>query len=974
MDFHGKKYERGSNWSEPEVVELLQLWSDEAVQNELESCLRNQHVFNRIAVALHGRGIYRTGDQCREKIKKLKLEYRRIKENQKTLRGGRAWKFYEVIDRVLSNRATSSSYCTMWGSASVHQVPPGSSSSEPYSHGSPHGSAFANAAAGTFMFHRPPNPGELLEVKREDLTADEELLSCAPTPRPELLYQIGSEDEHDADSKSAGPDAEEFGEMARGGGAAHAGSSPSAFSEHNVAGSSGTGVSPATAAVVNRDRGSHSDTEDPKGSGTFRQRKRRRAGRAGRGGMGGSRLLESALAGFLSWQRVMEERYLSLEEARLQQEVRAEERREQQEERRAKQEREHELRLLSIFAGALTAVGGGTNQDGAVPCTDASGSPSAPAEEEPEPVPAPEQAPSPQPAQHPSPGLSTVTPAPGMLWADQALQLSVYLSGRGNNIRRHQGILQEGYTLYYANQHDESCNPGGIINMGTSENKLCFDLLKERLAQPDMLLMEPCLLQYPDWKGHRFLREEVAKFLSEHCCPSSPLDADNVVVMNGCGSLFCAVAAVLCDPDDAILIPTPFYGVITEDVSLYSGVKLYHVPLDSKPLGKDRPFHLTAEKLDQALQRAKHQGVNVRALVLINPHNPLGEIYTSEEMNSFLKFAKEHVLHVIVDEIYMLSVFGEDITFHSVLSLDRLPDPQRTHVIWGLSKDFAMAGVRVGVVYSENTDLVQALDRLGNLHGVGGPTQHQVALMLRDHEWVNDVFLPENRRRLREAHGFVSSQLTKLGIPYLHRGAGFFIWADFSKYLKEHSFTEELRLWRCFLTHRVLLSCGQAFSCSSPGWFRIVFSDQQRRLQLGLERIRETLEELQGSSSMADCEGSEGDVGEGCRPTETITETEGKSDEDNTKDATSEPFSTPTIVHCGGTGAEAKRSSLADEDFGIFNGQSSSNSESLDSLIGALRRQIHSSNWLEKNRPELAPGEDLTQMNVFKDLLDRARM
>uniref|UniRef100_A0A4W4GQ00 Aminotransferase class I/classII large domain-containing protein n=1 Tax=Electrophorus electricus TaxID=8005 RepID=A0A4W4GQ00_ELEEL len=285
---------------------------------------------------------------------------------------------------------------------------------------------------------------------------------------------------------------------------------------------------------------------------------------------------------------------------------------------------------------------------------------------------------------------------------------------------------------------------------------------------------------------------------------------------------------------DAILIPTPFYGVITEDVSLYSGVKLYHVPLDSKPLGKDRPFHLTAEKLDQALQRAKHQGVNVRALVLINPHNPLGEIYTSEEMNSFLKFAKEHVLHVIVDEIYMLSVFGEDITFHSVLSLDRLPDPQRTHVIWGLSKDFAMAGVRVGVVYSENTDLVQALDRLGNLHGVGGPTQHQVALMLRDHEWVNDVFLPENRRRLREAHGFVSSQLTKLGIPYLHRGAGFFIWADFSKYLKEHSFTEELRLWRCFLTHRVLLSCGQAFSCSSPGWFRIVFSDQQRRLQLGL--------------------------------------------------------------------------------------------------------------------------------------------
>ncbi|XP_017555586.1 1-aminocyclopropane-1-carboxylate synthase-like protein 1 [Pygocentrus nattereri] len=952
MDFHGKKYERGSNWSEPEVVELLQLWSDEAIQAELESCLRNQHVFNRIAAALHGRGVYRTGDQCREKIKKLKLEYRRIRENQKTVRGGRTWKFYEVMDRVLNGRPV-----LQLQQQRLLPVLPASccSSSEP------------------FTFTRPPNPGELLDIKREELHAEDELLSAEHAP-PELIYHIGSEeDEHDAESKSAGADTEEqgLGELTRGEGAAaaHAASSPSGYSDHNVAGFSGAGISPATASAGIRDGGIHGDVEDPKSSVLFRQRKRRWAGR----GIASGRLLERALADFLGWQQMMEERYLSLEEARMQQEAQAEERREQQEERRAQQNREHELRLFSLFTGVLAAAR--EKADGISISTSKQGVIPAPSTAVPEPESLSVHPSSPPPVQGSSPDPSALPFTPSMLRGDQVPQYSCYLSRRGNSIRQHQGILQEGYTQYHANKYDENSNPDGIINMGTSENKLCFDLLQERLTQPDMLLMEPSLLQYPDWKGHCFLREEVAKFLSEHCRSPVPLKAENMVVMNGCGSIFCAVAAVLCDPDDAILIPSPFYGVITEDVDLYSGVKLYCVPLDSEVSESDaRPFHLSAEKLEHALERAKKEGVNVRAVILVNPHNPLGEIYTAEEMTSFLNFAKRHELHAIVDEVYMLSVFGEDFSFHSVLSLERIPDAQRTHVLWGLSKDFAMAGVRVGTVYSENRDLVQALDKLGNFHGVAGPLQRQVAQLLKDKEWLNEVFLPENRRRLKKAHQYVAAQLTKLGIPYLHRGAGFFIWADFSKYLKEQTFVEELCLWRCFVKHRVLLSCSQAFSCSSPGWFRIVFTDQQRHLQLGLDRIRETLEELQGSSMPPTTENTEKDKQESHRQTESTAQREKQNNEDNAREMTTTTFSAPTKLHCKGNNTETESLLLADEDTVVFNCQSSSTSESLDSLIGSLRQQIQSSDWLEKNRPELAAGEDPTQLDVFKELLDRARI
>uniref|UniRef100_A0A671M710 1-aminocyclopropane-1-carboxylate synthase-like protein 1 n=1 Tax=Sinocyclocheilus anshuiensis TaxID=1608454 RepID=A0A671M710_9TELE len=889
---YGKKYERGSNWSEPEVLELLQIWSDVPVQTELVTCLRNQHVFNRIASTLRQKGINRTGDQCREKIKKLKLEYK-----QKTLRSAR---YYELMERAQSNRsaATSGSTLPLWGGTVTNQV---------------------TGMQGSEAPDQPPRAGEILEIKTEVMSSDDEAVGP-----PEMLYEFGPVDEDDeagaAEHKHAGPNTEENTEMDGEQGNTHVICSPSDCSDQNMTGSSGAGVSPATAPIVMRDGGSHGDQVG--GSGSFHQRKRRRVGRGGDG------VLSNALAGYLSWQQTAEERFLALEEVRMQQEAQAEERREQQEERRAKQERDHEFRLMSMLTKVLSSSRGTEDQ-------------SASTSRETLPVPSTSQT-------YLLPNSAKAVPS--MLWGDQTAQYSPYLSRRGNSMRLHQGVLQEGYNQYHANVHDENSNPHGIINLGTSENKLCFDLLQKRLMRPDMLQIEPAILQYPDWKGHSFLREEVAKFLSDYCHSPKPLKPKNVVVMNGCGSLFSALAATLCDPEDAILIPSPFYGVITEDVDLYSSVKLHHVPLYSQPTGSDvRPFQLTVEKLENSLKEAKKEGLNIKALILLNPHNPLGEVYSSEEMISFLEFAKMHKLHVLVDEIYMLSVFNKTDTFRSVLSLDGLPDPQRTHIMWGVSKDFAMSGMRVGMVYSENRDLVQALDQLGCFHGVPGPTQYQMAQLLRDR---GTHFLPGFVNVLSVFHSMADSQF-----PYISS----------CLYLSEKTFAEELSLWRCFLKHKVLLSCGQAFSCVSPGWFRIIFTDQLHKLKLGVQRIKNALEELQGSSVLetqrTTSDEQDDSLGTARREdTKTI---------DECKEQTLKTSSVQTkldTVHI-----KTEPVSLPDENFTVINGQSDIRSESLDSLIGTLRQQIHTSDWLEKHKPELAAGQDPTQLDVFTDLLDKAR-
>uniref|UniRef100_A0A3P9LDW1 Uncharacterized protein n=1 Tax=Oryzias latipes TaxID=8090 RepID=A0A3P9LDW1_ORYLA len=930
MDFRGRRHERGSNWTDPEIVELLQLWSDESVQVELESSLRNQRVFDRIAHILREKGIYRTGDQCREKIKKMKLEYRRIKDNHKM----RTWKFYDVMDRVLANRPAIT-YSSLGGAVIAQQVFQSSGGSEAFMQGGAPASSFGPASAGG-----------------------------AP---PEMYYASGEEQETDGQCLL-----EPEYTMGQPESSANTRASPSGFSDPNLGGSAAAG-----GAGVMQNTPEEPDKEISHAAHSTRHRKRRRGGKAswvhGSSRLGGQGSLDKVLTSFLSWQQSAEERLLSLEEARLEREFQAEERREQREERRAEQERQHELRLFSMLTGALLSVRPAAPA-GASPADPSPSSSVAPSASSSLSQSLADALPTRKTEKSPPTSVTTSKMSPSVLAAVEATAPrgpSVYLSNRGNSILQHQGILQEGFAQYGLNKHHDSNNPDGILNLGTSENKLCFDLLHTRLTRPDMLHVDPSMLQYPDWTGHAFLRDEVAKFLTHYCCSPKPLKADNVVVMNGCGSLFSCIAAVICDPEDAVLIPTPFYGVITEDLHLYSNVKLFHVPLDCEADGKDsRPFHLTVEKLEEALKSAKQQGVIIRAIILMNPHNPLADVYTIKEMVAFLNFAERNELHAIVDEVYMLTVFDESVTFHSVLSIDRLPDPQRTHVMWGLSKDFAMAGFRIGTLYTENRDLVQALAQLGAFHGIPGTTQYQVAQLLQDREWISKEFLPKNRQRLKAAHTYLTGELRSMGIPFLASSAALYVWADFRKYLRESSFQEELALWRRFLKHKVLLSCGQAFSCSTPGWFRIVFAAQQHHLQLGVKRFLEALKETQEGRADPDTHSINGALEESRK---SVKSDIADSDNASVVNSASSPQSKSSEQLKEKESPAPDTDSLASEEFVVLDCQASKPTESLASLIGTLRHQIRSSDWLEKNTPELSAGEDPEILDVFKALLQRAK-
>ena len=99
------KVDRGQNRSVEEVLLLISMWSDNVIQAELEGCHQNQHIFQKMADELAKHGYERRWEKCRDKIKKLKQEYKEVVDNNtETGRKRKTFRFFKEMDAVLGHR------------------------------------------------------------------------------------------------------------------------------------------------------------------------------------------------------------------------------------------------------------------------------------------------------------------------------------------------------------------------------------------------------------------------------------------------------------------------------------------------------------------------------------------------------------------------------------------------------------------------------------------------------------------------------------------------------------------------------------------------------------------------------------------------------------------------------------------------------------------------------------------------------
>jgi aspartate/methionine/tyrosine aminotransferase len=375
----------------------------------------------------------------------------------------------------------------------------------------------------------------------------------------------------------------------------------------------------------------------------------------------------------------------------------------------------------------------------------------------------------------------------------------------------------------HADRRWSPARPDGFVDLSTAENKLMWDLLEEPLGAARAV--PPRAVGYDDIRGSASLREAVADFTSRRFL-GVPFQPDEICTLAGAGAVLEALFYSLCDPGDGVLLATPGYPGFWMDLENRDEVTVVPVPTDW-----DDGFRIRRTALDAAFDDASRP---IRALLLASPANPTGQLLDEAELVELVGWCRERRIHLVADEVYALSVFdGSPFT-----SVTHVADPRDdVHVVWALSKDFAVSGLRCGFLMTRNELLGRSVAAQGIWSGVSGRTQHLWAELLADESWT-DVYVAMMRERLADAHRLVTDVLTRAEIRHLPGRAGFFLMIDLSAFLDEPTFRAEQRLWSRMVELGVNLTPGEALRAPTPGWFRLCFAATPvESLELGVERI-----------------------------------------------------------------------------------------------------------------------------------------
>ena len=200
------------------------------------------------------------------------------------------------------------------------------------------------------------------------------------------------------------------------------------------------------------------------------------------------------------------------------------------------------------------------------------------------------------------------------------------------------------------------------------------------------------------------LRKAIAQRLKEDC--GVDYDYTQIVVASGAKhSVYIALAAIT-NPGDEIIIPAPFWVSYYEMVRMVGGTPVI------VEAGEEQNFKITAQQLEAAITD------KTKCLMLNNPSNPTGMIYSAEELRAIADVCVKHDLYILADEIYYQLIY-DGIEFTSIASLGE-EVKERTLLINGVSKSFAMTGWRVGYCAANKT-LAKIMSNFLS-HSTGAPS------------------------------------------------------------------------------------------------------------------------------------------------------------------------------------------------------------------------------------------------------------
>ena len=280
------------------------------------------------------------------------------------------------------------------------------------------------------------------------------------------------------------------------------------------------------------------------------------------------------------------------------------------------------------------------------------------------------------------------------------------------------------------------------------------------IGQPDIKTPEIALeaiknsdistLAYSRSEGSESYRHKISNYYKTH---NIDVNQDDIIVTTGGSEALLFAFGSIMDHDDEIIIPEPFYANYN-GFSTASNVNI--VPVISKI---DDNFALPPIENFEELITEK-----TKAILICNPGNPTGYLYSKEEIEKLAALVKKHDLFLIADEVYREFVY-DDNTFNSILSEANISD--NAIVIDSVSKRYSMCGARIGYLVSKNKNFIQTALKFAQAR-LSPPTLAQIAgeaALETPDSYFKEVITAYSERRNILINELSAIKDIKIGVP-----------------------------------------------------------------------------------------------------------------------------------------------------------------------------------------------------------------
>lgn len=351
----------------------------------------------------------------------------------------------------------------------------------------------------------------------------------------------------------------------------------------------------------------------------------------------------------------------------------------------------------------------------------------------------------------------------------------------------------------------------GVISLGVGEPDFVTSWSAREAA---ILSLEQGYTSYTANAGLLELRMEIAHYMKTRFAVQYAPKSEVIVTVGASQAIDIALRAIL-DPGDEVIVLEPSFVSYIPLVEMAGGSAIAVQTL------KENDFKVLPSQLEEAITS------KTKAIMICSPNNPTGSTLSKEELQGIAAIAKEHDLLVLSDEIYAELCYDDEYT--SMGAIEDMRD--RTILISGFSKGFAMTGWRLGFVCAEES-LIQAMLKIHQYSLMCAPTMAQFAGLDSLRNGSNDV--EEMKKSYHRRRNYIVESLNEMGLTCHVPGGAFYAFPSIaSTGMSSDEFAEKL-----LIEEKVAVVPGNVFGISGEGHIRCSYATSLEQLQEAMRRIK----------------------------------------------------------------------------------------------------------------------------------------